>query len=346
MRAIKAILTILGIILLCLVLLIAGVWIARSINTNRYAIPENPEGGDDRILSENGVEKINGDYMKGFHLSPLGDAHPGTVVVFGGSDGGANVEQAQLLRDNGYDVLGLYFFGQPGQKEFIDEVPLEFFDEVIAYANEKGNGVQPLTVIGTSKGAELTANLAARYPEISNIVLYAPGDHTYGNLNYQRDSGTRSSFTWKGEPVPFAAEQGPEFGKFAAEQGAEFGKLMTRLALGLPVSYRASYEAIAAAADPETVIDLSQFDGHGLLFAGTEDAMWQADVAAKALSEQNDDLEPHIYEGAGHLFHENIDELVGPSWETMMGGTVEANREAKLESDKILLERLEEWHES
>lgn len=110
MRAIKAILTILGIILLCLVLLIAGVWIARSINTNRYAIPENPEGGDDRILSENGVEKINGDYMKGFHLSPLGDAHPGTVVVFGGSDGGANVEQAQLLRDNGYDVLDLYFF--------------------------------------------------------------------------------------------------------------------------------------------------------------------------------------------------------------------------------------------
>ena len=72
--------------------------------------------------------------------------------------------------------------------------------------------------------------------------------------------------------------------------------------------------------------------------------MWQADVAAKALNEQNDDLEPHIYEGAGHLFHENIDELVGPSWETMMGGTVEANREAKLDSDRILLEHLAEWH--
>jgi len=60
---------------------------------------------------------------------------------------------------------------------------------------------------------------------------------------------------------------------------------------------------------------------------------------------QNKNLEPHIYEGAGRLFRESIDELMGPSWETMMGGTVTANRGAKVESDRILLESLEQWHE-
>lgn len=340
MRAFKVILKVIGVVLICIIVLVAGVWIIHTINAKRYAMPEPPEGGDERILKEEGVEKIAGDYMQGFHLTPQsqhltpqGRAHPGTVVVFGGSDGGANVEQAKMLRDNGYDVLALYFFGKPGQKEFIDEVPLEFFDEVIAYAKVKGNGSEPLTVIGTSKGAELTANLAARYPEISNIVLYTPADHTFGSLTYQQGSGATSSFTWNEQPVPFAKEQ-----------GSEMGTMLFRFALGLPVSYRAGYEANVAAAAPDSIIDLSGFHGHGLLFAGTEDAMWQGDVAAETLAAQNKNLEPHIYDGAGHLFHENIEELIGPSWETMMGGTVEANREAKLDSDRILLERLTEWH--
>lgn len=240
--------------------------------------------------------------MKGFHLAPLAigqeqqsaQARPGTVIVFGGSDGGANVEQARMLRDAGYDVLALYFFGKPGQKEFIDEVPLEFFDEVLAYAKEHGNG----------------------------------------SLTYQPGSGSTSSFSWHGEPVPFAKLQ-----------RKEMGKVMLRFALGLPVSYRAGYEADAAAASAESVIDLSNFKGNGLLFAGTADAMWQGDVAAEAPAAQNENFEPHIYKGAGHLFHESIDQLIGPSWEAMMGGTIAANHEAKVDSDRILLERLEQWHE-
>lgn len=119
---------------------------------------------------------------------------------------------------------------------------------------------------------------------------------------------------------------------------------MLRFALGLPMSYRAGYEADTAAADPESGIDLSEFEGNGLLFVGTDDAMWQGDAAAKALAAQKEP-EPNIYEGAGHLLHESIDELMGPSWETMMGGTVTANRGAKVESDRILLERLKQWHE-
>ncbi|WP_371325908.1 acyl-CoA thioester hydrolase/BAAT C-terminal domain-containing protein, partial [Corynebacterium sp. HMSC068G04] len=92
-------------------------------------------------------------------------------------------------------------------------VPLEFFDEVLAYAKEHGNGSAPLTIVGTSKGAELTANLAACYPQINNIVLYTPAHHTYGSLTYQRGSGSTSSFSWRGEPVPFAKLQGTEKGK-------------------------------------------------------------------------------------------------------------------------------------
>ncbi len=241
-----------------------------------------------------------------------------------------------MLRDAGYDVLALYVFGKLGQKEYIGEVPYHSSSLTKSSLTPKNTATAapPLTIIGTSKGAELTANLAACYPQIDNIVPYTPAHHTYGNLTYQRGSGTTSSFSWRGESAPLAKLQ-----------GTEMGKVMLRFALCLPMSYRAGYEADATAASPESIIDLSEFEGNGLLLADTDDAMRQGDAAAKALAAQNKNLEPHIYEGAGHLLHESIDELMGPSWETMMGGTVTANRGAKVESDRILLERLKQWHE-
>ncbi|WP_186302129.1 hypothetical protein [Corynebacterium singulare] len=38
-------------------------------------------------MKEECAEKLDGDYMKGFHLSPLIDAHPGTVIDLSGFTG-------------------------------------------------------------------------------------------------------------------------------------------------------------------------------------------------------------------------------------------------------------------
>ena len=92
MPAIKVIFKAIGVPLACIVASAAGVWIIRSINSRRFAAPKPPAGGDDRILKEDGVSRIDGHYMKGFHLTPLAtgqeqqsaQARPGTVIVFGG----------------------------------------------------------------------------------------------------------------------------------------------------------------------------------------------------------------------------------------------------------------------
>lgn len=73
-------------------------------------------------------------------------------------------------------------------------MPLDFFDEILA---DVGPG--PLTLIGSSKGAELAANLAGRYPEVDNLVLYAPAEYTFAGCDQY------SSFTWRGEPVSYRA---------------------------------------------------------------------------------------------------------------------------------------------
>ena len=146
------------------------------------------------VAARGGVTPVSGTYMRGFYYPAHGAAHPGTVVVFKGSDGSNNDELARQVRDQGYNVLGLYFFGQPGQQQYLANVPLEFFDEVLAWINDHGDVQEPITVMGVSKGAELVANLAIRYPEIDNIVVFTPSAYTYQGLGDYRN-GASSSFT-------------------------------------------------------------------------------------------------------------------------------------------------------
>ena len=128
--------------------------------------------------------------------------------------------------------------------------------------------------MGVSKGAELVANLAIRYPEIDNIVLYTPTAYNYQGINYQWEPSP--SFTWRGEPVDYVRL------RFLPSS-------MVRSVMNLPVSYRkTSEQALAEATNLEAArIPIEKFSGHGLLFAGDQDAMWPADTAVRELSDRN-----------------------------------------------------------
>lgn len=229
-------------------------------------------------------------------------------------------------------MLALYFFGQGGQQKLLSEVSLDFFSEVLSKMNASG----PLTVIGVSKGAELAANLAIRYPEIDNVVLYAPADYTYAGLDFSRDA---SSFTWHEDPVPFASLRVNHDNSM---------RDFARMIIGLPVSCRSSYEAAAVAAGQDARIESAAFDGNDLAFAGGQDRMWQSEVAARAMAEANPGIEAVVFDDAGHLFSEDIEKAIGRSWEYMMGGTIEGKvGEARIGRDLLrparALARLAGW---
>ena len=322
----KNLLRVLGVII---VLVFTAVGVS-AYNYHHYK-RRGPDPRDSSVVAaRGGVTPVSGTYMRGFYYPAHGAAHPGTVVVFKGSDGSNNDELARQVRDQGYNVLGLYFFGQPGQQQYLANVPLEFFDEVLAWINDHGDVQEPITVMGVSKGAELVANLAVRYPEIDNIVLYTPTAYNYQGINYQWEPSP--SFTWRGEPVDYVRL------RFLPSS-------MVRSVMNLPVSYRkTSEQALAEATNLEAArIPIEKFSGHGLLFAGDQDAMWPADTAVRELSDRNKNLEGVVYHGAGHLFDEDITHY-GPIWPTMFGGSIEGNRMAKTQSDALLFQRLQAWH--
>ena len=335
-RAGKMLTRVLLVLVAIIALLAITIFGLRWYNGGKYTIVQQHASmaADAQYEMNDSVRAIEGDYLKGFRFTPKERTHPGTVVVYGGSEGSPNYEQAKIISEQGYEVLALYFWGQEGQASTLANVPLEQFDEVEAYIEDNIDQPTPITVIGTSKGAEFSAELAAHGFAVDNLVNFAPADRSYFGLDYTTQDEL-PSFTYQGQAVPFASQHNMDFGTTA--------KLMWDLATCYPPSYRASYEEAAARADDETKIDLSGFGGNALFFAGDEDAMWQSEIAAESLAAQSERFEAHVYPGAGHVFSEHLDEF-GGGWEIMLGGTVEGGAAAYENSTEILFDRLARWH--
>ena len=321
---------------LVVLLVVAGVLFGvNRYNSARYAM-RGPDFSPDAVMAQGHTERVVGEYLNGFYFPASSRPQRGVVVVFGGSEGSANPRVGRWLQDAGYNVLALYFFGQPNQQPQLSQVPLEFFQEALDWIHANVTADGPITVLGLSKGAELAANLAVRYPQIDNVICYSPAEFTYSGLNFSNPAV--SSFTYLGVDVPFLSY---------SMQGRQQLVSTGRYLLGLPSSYRAGFAGAAehatAAERAAAAIDLSDFAGNLLLLAGSDDAMWPSDVAARRLASDNSRAEAVIYPDAGHIFAQDIT-VFGPGWEVMLGGSIAGNREAKVKSDALVLERLGRWH--
>lgn len=338
MKALRVIGKVLLWLLAAILVLVLVVFGLRAYNGNKYPITQSAGEGmsadKSSYATSERVTAIEGEYMNGFHFHPVEKKHRGVVVVYGGSEGSPDYDRAEQLASDGYEVLSLFFFGQPNQKPTLANVPLEQFDEVTDYIKENTEGAGPVTVIGTSKGAEFVELLAARGYPVDNLVAFAPAHYSYSGLDFARGQEL-PSFTDRGEAVGYAS-----FRESSISAGA---KMMWDMATSYPVSYRATYEGAAGNAADDARIELGDFRGNVLLFGGEADQMWQAEIAARALAEQGGNIEAHVYPDAGHAFFPNADEVPN-GWQIMLGGTVDGNRAAHEDSEKILRERLAQWH--
>lgn len=323
-------------ILLAVAVLAVALVGVRAVNGLRYPAPPAFAGDYQDAarypLAQPGmtVQRVTGAYLNGFHLRPDAVRHAGLVVIWGGSEGGPDYDRAVRLAGQGYEVLSLFFWGQPNQRPALANVPLDFFDEVLAWrAAHVPEG--PLTVIGTSKGAELALALQARYEQIDNVVLYAPTAHSWQGLEY---TGEHPSWTWRGQPAPYVSFRHASPESVIAMYGA--------MVLNAPAPLRSAYDS-SEANDPDAITARIpvRLRGHLLAFAGADDAMFTSTRDATLLAaEAGDRGEAHVLADAGHIFGSH-DGWVGGF---AMGGTRAGNEAAQEASDAVLDARLAAWH--
>ena len=258
---------------------------------------------------------VSGVGFDGEFYPPAGSPKKLGVLVLGGSDGGIPSRRARWIAENGFPVLALAYFKTKRTPEYLDMIPLEYFDEPIAWLiNNKYTQGGRIVVIGESKGAELALLLCARKPEISGVVAFVPSAVVFQGM--PKDFWPpRSSWSHRGEPIPFVPY--------------DLSNLPDRN--NILSIYRNSLKQQEAVR--RALIPVSRIKGPVLLFSAADDRMWpsaeMSDMIMRTLRDQEFryPFEHISYDHAGHTMTEYY----------MMGGTEEGNRKARIDSNERML---------
>lgn len=199
--------------------------------------------------------------------SPVG------VLVLAGSSGRIETDRCRLLAGAGMTAMSIRWFGGAGQPPGICEIPLETFTAAIDLLIAEG--AERVGVLGVSKGAEAALLLTVRDPRVDAVVALSPTSVAWANVGPGADGmgrPCRSSWTWRGVPVPFVP----------------YDDDWVRVdAPGEPVAYRTHYEhsrRTYADAAREAAIPIERSGAEIVLVAGGDDQMWPALEYARELA--------------------------------------------------------------
>lgn len=273
------------------------------------------------------IRLIDYNKVQGYHFKPKIKKYRGLIITFGGSDGGCLYSLGEEICNKGYEVLSLYYFKHKNLRRQLNNIDISFFEMVLNYINISNIDSSKLTLIGFSKGAELTL-LLTQYYEVNNVVLYSPSAYSYQGIG-------GPSWKYKNTIIPYL--------KQSDNNKKEFLKIIIKYVFNLPVNYKnlQSYVSENINQDDPEWIYKKKVNGKMLIFAGEDDAVWASSRDAKRLKKyDNEHIDYYVFEGAGHIFSGY--KYLGNIY---LGGKIISNLKAKEKSDAILFKNLAEWHQ-
>ena len=237
-------------------------------------------------------------------------ASRGAIIVLGGSEGGlgGSSRMARRLATEGFDAIAVSYFGEPGQAEKLDLVPIEPVDRALAWLNARPGTSEPVAVVGVSKGGELALLVASRNPEIAAVIAAVPSNVVWAGID--RSGGpVGSSWTADGQPIPHVPY--------------DFSHGFT----GIFNLYRDSLPG----ASPEAEIPVERIAGPILLVSGQADTLWPSTEMANRVQARlqahgfTHPVEHLAYPDAGHAVFGAPVRADAPGLQnlTFVGGTVE-----------------------
>jgi len=283
------------------------------------------------------IENIPGFPAARLYRQPGGAPRP-VIVVLHGADGGTGASDrfGPILASLGYAVVGLPYYspdwGAYGPPKAIADLPGSFIDIRIDQIAELRDWLKTrpevdasrVALFGGSKGAEFALIAASKYPWLTSIVAFAPSDLVWEGwgLEMVEAEGTRSSFSFEGQPLPFMPYVGFVDGLLAG-----------------PSADLLKIHEDGRAAHPERESDarirIEAYPGPVMLVAGDADKEWRSGRMARNLAAAREaaGLETSLllYPDAGH-------DISGDGWAPTVdgivcgGGSAEANAHAQIDA--------------
>jgi len=228
--------------------------------------------------------------------------HP-AIIVMNGSGGGIPRQRAALYAAHGYSAFALGYFKAPGLPNSIGNMPLEYFEQALAWVHQHlrpSNGFVAIT--GQSRGGELSLLLASRFPDqISATIAYVPSSVIHGTLRAGEPGQAPDSpvWMWQGTALPNVWQNNPQADWTAFHQRPKNGESVRQEpAFHSPMR---NPEAVAAARIP-----VEQIRGPVMLISGTDDGFWPSSWYSEQIEKTLRDHQhawpvEHIRcDGAGH----------------------------------------------
>ena len=264
-----------------------------------------------------------------------GDRARPVVVILHGADGNdeAGERFGPILARLGYAAVGLPYYspnwGDYGPPPKFADLPGSFIDIRVdqlaglrdALRGQPGVDVDRFGLFGGSKGSEFALIAASRYPWITSVVAYMPTDVVWEGwgLETLEAEGTRSSFSFDGQALPFMPYRGFVEGLLAGPSAD---------LRAIHENGRADHPEREAAAR----IPIEAYRGPLLVVAGGRDSQWNSERAARTIAARREaagrETIALIYPEAGH-------DLIGdggPRESPRSGGSPEADAAARADA--------------
>ncbi|WP_454689899.1 acyl-CoA thioesterase/bile acid-CoA:amino acid N-acyltransferase family protein [Achromobacter aloeverae] len=245
--------------------------------------------------------EVEGMSLSGELYTPPGPGPHPLVIYMNGSSGGVNAPRAALFAARGYQCLALGVFNYPGRPKYLNDMPLEYFEQALLWARrtlKPKNGF--VAVSGISRGGEMSLLLAAHYPAlVSAVVAYVPSPVTHGVVSAGAPGAGRDAQAWTlgGKPLPHLWQDNA-----TADWEAAYAT---------PPPYRQTLAFLSATRDSAAFararIPVERFPGPMLLVSASDDGFWPStaysEIVARARRAAGLPVEHHVCAGAGHHVH-------------------------------------------
>jgi dienelactone hydrolase len=220
------------------------------------------------------MQRVDEPDVKAHLYLPVGSARLPLVIVLGGSEGGYDDLRASMLASRGFATMTIAYFGVPGTPAELFEVPVEVVERGLAWAARHPRiDSARVAIMGTSKGAELALVSASRIPGLCAVVANAPTDAVAQGIDRNGRSRATSSWTWRGQPLPFVRQvPPPEFESQFREHGPPYR---------LRILHEASRRDTASLHASQIAVE--KVNGPILLLSGEDDQLGPSSEQAESI---------------------------------------------------------------